>query len=442
MLYKQDAYRVFKMVAYSGGTLKRNYYVVGLIFLTFFVISFITNILGALNPDMIRSFQLSLTLAAFLPFAFFIAYGVMSIPAGIMVEKYKEKKIMLAAFIVAFSGALLFSLFPLYPVFLLSLFLMGTGMAMLQVTINPLLRVSGGEEHFAFNSVMAQLIFGGASFIAPMVLSCLVTGIKDPQGDNLPYAVFRDILPIGLEWVSLYWLFVILFLLMAIMILFSIFPPVERNEDEKSGSWAVHKALFKDKTVILFFAAVFAYVGTEQGVSYWISKFLYTYYGYDPIVVGSSIVGWFWGMMSIGCLIGLGLLKIFDSRKILIYAVIIAAVFLTFALFGPGNFALIAFPMVGFSLSVMWSIIFSLALNSVDRHHGSFSGILCTAIIGGAVIQLFIGWLGDNFGLKTGMSFIYLTLAYILSVGIWANPIITNETIKIKKYDPLNNPEK
>jgi len=92
----------------------------------------------------------------------------------------------------------------------------------------------------------------------------------------------------------------------------------------------------------------------------------------------------------------------------LIGAVIFAAIFLSVALFGSGNAALIAFPMVGFSLSVMWSIVFSLALNSVDSHHGSFAGILCTAIIGGAVVQLFIGWLGDQFGLRTGMFFVLL----------------------------------
>jgi len=80
----------------------------------------------------------------------------------------------------------------------------------------------------------------------------------------------------------------------------------------------------------------------------------------------------------------------------------------------------------------MWSIVFSLALNSVNNHHGSFAGILCTAIIGGAVVQLFIGWLGDMFGLKAGMSFIYVTLAYLLFIGMWANPIITNDTIKLK----------
>ena len=412
--------------------MKKNFYIVGLIFLTFFVISLITNILGALNPDVIKSFGLSLTLSAFLPFAFFIAYGVMSIPAGILVEKYKEKKTMIAAFSIAFIGALMFSIFPHYLVFLVSLFLMGAGMAMLQVAINPLLRVSGGEEHFAFNSVMAQLVFGGASFLAPMLLTYLISSFEETNSNNIVKTIFVGLVPGDLSWVSLYILFTVVLLFMIIVILLSRFPKVERNEDEKSGSWSTHRSLFKNKIVILYFIGIFAYVGTEQGVSYWISKFLFTYHNYDPVTIGASIVGWFWGMMSIGCLIGLGLLKLFDSRKILVGAVILAAIFLTTALFGPGKVALIAFPMVGFSLSVMWSIVFSLALNSVESHHGSFAGILCTAIIGGAVIQLFIGWLGDHFGLRTGMSFVFVTLAYILSIGIWANPIIANKTIKTK----------
>ena len=412
--------------------MKKNYYIVGLIFLTFFVISFITNILGALNPDVINSFKLSLIFSAFLPFAFFIAYGVMSIPAGILVEKYKEKKIMIAAFVIAFIGALIFSIFPLYSVFIPSLFLMGAGMAMLQVAINPLLRVSGGEKHFAFNSVMAQLIFGGASFLSPMFLTYLISSLNDNQSNNTVKVIFAKLVPTGLPWTSLYWVFALIFLLMIGLIVIFKFPEVERKEDEKSGTWATHISLFKQKIIILYFIGIFSYVGTEQGVSYWISKFLYTYHNYDPLAVGSSIIGWFWGMMSIGCLIGLALLKFFDSRRILVVAVIFAMIFLSIALFGPGNFALIAFPMIGFSLSVMWSIVFSLALNSVNSHHGSFAGILCTAIIGGAVVQLFIGWLGDMFGLKAGMSFIYVTLAYLLFIGMWANPIITNDTIKLK----------
>ena len=113
-----------------------------------------------------------------LPFAFFIAFGVMSIPAGLLIEKYQEKPVMIAAFAVAFLGSLILALFPNYLNAVFSLFLIGSGMAMLQVAINPLLREAGGEEHFAFNATIAQLIFGAASFLSPLVypISSLILG--------------------------------------------------------------------------------------------------------------------------------------------------------------------------------------------------------------------------------------------------------------------------
>ncbi len=79
----------------------------------------------------------------------------------------------------------------------------------------------------------------------------------------------------------------------------------------------------------------------------------------------------------------------------------------------------------------MYPIIFSLALNSVKEHHGSFSGIIVTGIIGGAIVPLIIGWIGDRAGLRIGMFFLYLTMGYILSIGFWARPFITNKTIKL-----------
>ena len=74
-------------------------------------------------------------------------------------------------------------------------------------------------------------------------------------------------------------------------------------------------------------------------------------------------------------------------------------------------------------------MIFSLALNSVAEHHGSFSGILCTGIVGGAVVSALVGWLGDQVGLRTGMTLLFVTLAYILSIGLWARPLIDNATV-------------
>jgi fucose permease len=415
--------------------MKRNYYIIGLIFLIFFVISFLTNILGPIIPEIITSFKLNLTLAALFPFSFFIAYGVMSIPSGMLVDKYKEKPVMFAAFFVAFSGALLFALFPSFLVAMFSIFLIGVGMAMLQVAINPLLRVAGGEENFAFNSVAAQLVFGAASFLSPYVYSYLVTNIGKGNTDKFLISTLSSVVPKDLSWVSLYWIYAFVALIMVFLVLFSKFPVVERKEDEIAGAWETHKKLFSEKTVILYFIGVFAYVGTEQGIANWISQFLFIYHGLDPLTTGASTVSWFWGMMTAGCLLGLIFLKFFDSRKVLLGFAISAFVWLSIAFFGTKTLALIAFPMMGFSASVMWSIIFSLALNSLDKNHGSFSGILCTAIIGGAIVPLIIGWLGDLFGLKYGMFFLYLTLGYIFSIGIWSKPIINNQTISLKKKE-------
>src|SRR4030042_1282517 len=150
--------------------MKQNAVMVILVLVTFFVISFLTNVLGPLIPDIIDNFSLSLGLAGFLPFSFFVAYGVMSIPAGILVEKYTEKPVLIAAFVLAFMGALLFVLFPKFGIALLSLFLIGR---------------------------LAKLV------------------------------------PENLKWVSLYWVFTLIILAMIVFIWLLRFPRVELRDDEK-----------------------------------------------------------------------------------------------------------------------------------------------------------------------------------------------------------------
>ena len=109
---------------------------------------------------------------------------------------------------------------------------------------------------------------------------------------------------------------------------------------------------------------------------------------------------------------------------------------LTTALAGGATLSYYSFMALGFFLSVMWSVIFSLALNSVERHHGSFSGILCTAIVGGAFVSLAVGWLGERFGLRAGMLPLFLTLGYIFSIGFWARPLVDNATISLRELIP------
>ncbi|AEL25805.1 MFS transporter [Cyclobacterium sp. 1_MG-2023] len=411
--------------------MKKNTLIVALILLIFFVISFLTNILGPIIPDIIDSFTLSIGLAGFLPFAFFVAYAVMSIPSGILVEKYKEKKMLIFAFTMAFIGALLFAFIPSFTIALTSLFIIGIGMAVLQVVINPLLRTAGGEEHFAFNSVMGQLAFGAASFLSPMLYSYLVTNIHTTD-NSLIFSFLNPMVPENLKWVSLYWVFAAIAFLMVIIVYFAKFPKVELKEDEKIDVGVAFKELLANKYVLLYFLGIFCYVGTEQGIANWISKFLQSYHDIDPSTTGAIVISYFWGLLTVGCLLGLVLLKFLDSRTVLIFFTGGAILALLAGLFGPANVALIAFPLTGFFASVMWSIIFSLALNSVPHHHGTFSGILCTGIAGGAIVPLIIGGLAELVGLKLSMLFLLFTLGYILSIGIWAKPLVTNATKSLK----------
>lgn len=401
---------------------------IGLILFIFFVISFLTNILGPIIPDIIRSFSLGLGMAGFLPFSFFVAYGIMSVPAGLLIEKYSEKKVILLAFILALIGALLFAMFPVFAVALPSLFLIGIGMAMLQVAINPLLRQSGGEENFAFYSVLAQFVFGLASFLSPQLYSYLVNNLHTAK-TSFVLNILNPIVPQQLEWASLYWVFAAMVVIVILIIALIRFPKVELTADEKIETGKAFSDLLRNKQVILFFIGIFAYVGTEQGIANWASKFLQTYHGIDPATQGADVISYFWGLLTLGCLLGLLLLKLIDSRKVLIVFAIGAIIALAAALFGTAGIALYAFPISGFFLSVMWGVIFSLGLNSVTMHHGTYSGILCTAILGGAVVPLLIGGIADLIGLRFAMILLFVTLGYILSIGIWAKPLVSNKTI-------------
>ena len=411
--------------------MKRKLYLVVLIFLIFFAISFLTNILGAIIPNVSDSFSLSGTMTGMLPFSFFIAYALMSVPSGMIVQKINEKKCIMIAWILAFAGAQLFAVFPVFPVFLVSLFLIGSGMAMLQVVLFPLLRVTGGEEHFAFNNIIVQLVFGAGSFVSPFVYSYLVTNISARSG-NPVIQILEKIVPGSFRWVSIYWVFAVISFILLIIVLLIRFPVVERKEDEIVGAWDTHLDLLRRPVVILFFFGIFSYVGIEQGISNWISEFLRTYHGVNPETTGAATVGLFWGMMTAGCFLGLILLKLFDSRLVLRYFTISAIVVFIITLMSGKKIALAGFPALGFCLSVLYGIIFSLALNSIEKFHGSFSGILCTGIAGGAIFPLIIGRLKDIIGLRTGMLILLLPMIYVVSLSFRAKPLISNAIIKRK----------
>jgi len=393
----------------------RTIFLMAYIMVIWFVISFVTNLIGPLMPVVISDFHLSLGLAGFLPFSFFLAYGLISIPAGALVEARGPRATLLGAFALNLSGCLAISLSPTYLVVIAGLFVIGVGMAMLQVVINPLMRTTGGEEHFAFFSVMAQLVFGAASFVSPLVFATLM---KQPPTPERP-----------IVWVKLYWAFVAVYVVLLLITSRLTIRQLTLADDERPGTAAMYRSLLRERPVRLFFLGIIAYVGTEQSLADWMSQFLATYHHFSPTVEGARAVSLFWGLMSVGCLLGLVLLRLLDSRVVLGGAAVLAIGCVALALFGPADVSLMAFPAAGFCLSVMWSIVFSLALNSVSRYHGAFSGILCTGILGGAIVPLFVGMLGDRLGLRLAMLSVFVTLGYILSVAFWARPLIRNETV-------------
>ncbi|WP_300602416.1 MFS transporter [Niabella sp.] len=412
---------------------QRNNFLVGVILLIWFVISFVTNILGPLMPIIIETYGLSLTMAAFLPFSFFLAYGIMSVPAGMMIERLGEKKSMLIAFALNFSGALIFAFNPQYSMALASLFIIGIGMAMLQVIINPLMRTAGGEENFAFFSVMGQLVFGLASFVSPFVFTYLMKELAGQPVSNPLVSVLGGLVRDGLHWTALYWLFSVIFLVMLLMLALIKMPAVELKEDEKSGAASAYWELLGKRDVWLFFLGIVAYVGTEQSLANWMSEFLKRYHQVDPATDGANAVAWFWGLMTIGCLLGLVVLKLWDSKWILKIACVLSAIVLSAALLGSRELSLWAFPAAGFTISVMFSVVFSLALNSISRHHGSFSGILCSGIFGGALIPFIVGALGDWIGLRYALLFLYITLGYLFFIAAYAKPLVNNKTMTLKE---------
>ncbi|MBO6533150.1 MAG: MFS transporter [Muricauda sp.] len=409
---------------------KRYVHIIALVMIVFFVISFITNILNSIIVDVKDSFDLSLTLTGLLPFTFFIAYGIMSIPAGFLSERYGERSLLSISFLVMGLASLGFAILPQYAVFSVTLFVLGCCMAVLQVIINPMLRVAGGEEHFAFNSVLAQLVFGAASFLSPYLYKYLVS--KDNTDDTIA-EMLRGWVPKELPWVSLYIVFAAISFLLFVYVFLTKYPRFEKTEEERAGDKGSYWDLLKNKWTLLYFLGIFCYVGTEQGVGNWISQFLNQYHGLDPQTIGADTVSYFWAMLTVGCLLGLLLLRFMDSRKLLILTTAITMLCLILALTGTAQLALIGFPAVGFFISVMYSIIFSLALNSVKEHHGSLSGILCTGIAGGAVIPFIVGGLGELMSLKSGMFFLLVPLAFILTIGFWAKPLVNNKTIRLKK---------
>ena len=385
----------------------------------FFVISFITNIIGPLIPQFIKTYDLSLVLASFLPLSFFFSYGVFSVPAGIFLERYGGKIVMLSAFIISSVGAALIILMPGYLSFIFSFFMIGTGMAILQVAINPLLRYAVSGENFAFFSIIGQLAFGSASFLSPVFYRFLLE-----KKNFFGLYIFNDE-----PWLWIYVLF-ILAILVLLVFLYFLKIPGNQSTSEKFDINVFSKFL-NNRISYFYFFGIFSYVGVEQGINNWSSQFLYQYHSLDPEKVGVEVISAFWGNLTIGTIISLFLIKLIDEKKLLNIYALSSSIIVILAIHGDSEISVLSFKLLGFSISGVWSVMISLGLNSIPKNHSVFTGILLTGIVGGAIFPFIVAGIGQLFNLKVGMHVILIGLVYLLYVSFTAKPLISNKTIKL-----------
>ncbi len=395
-----------------------NIQIVFFVMVVFFVISFITNIIGPLIPQFIKTYDLNLVLASFLPLSFFFSYGVFSIPAGIYLEKYGGKIVMFFAFLFSSFGAMLIIFIPGYLSFVISFFLIGTGMAILQVAINPLLRHAVSGENFAFFSIVGQLAFGSASFLSPIFYKFLL------EEKNL----FGIILFNDTPWI---WIYVLFIIAVIILLIFLYFLKVPNNHSvSEHFDLNIFFKFLNSKYSYFYFFGIFSYVGVEQGINNWSSEFLYQYHSLDPEVVGVQVISAFWGNLTIGTVVSLFLVKIINEKKLLNLYALFSSVLFLMAIHGDSEISVLSFKLLGFSISGIWSVVISLALNSVSKNHSIFTGILLTGIVGGAIFPFIIATIGQLFNLKVGMHFIFIGFIYLSYIGFTAKPLVSNKIIE------------
>ena len=388
--------------------------------LTLFEVGLIANSLGAIVPDAIRDLQLSYTTAALLPFTYFISYLFVSIPAGIYAERSSARAVVLGSFALVSLGLLLFAFFPRYSVILVSLFIAGCGLSAAQVPLFPMLRIACGADRLPFFTAMTSVSYGLGSIVSPMLYSKLIAQLGSTEEKALPIQILQKAVGQSYPWVSVYWIFAVVAIVTLVGLAVVRLPELTLTDEERTGGIAACLSILKNRAVIFYALGVFAYVACEQVNSNWLTQFLKEYHGIAPEGLGATVLSWYWALLTVGCLVGMALMKVIDTRTMLFAWAILAALAFTAALFGDRRMAIVAFPVAGLFISVLWPLIVALALNSIPHHQGALMGVLMSSTIGGAIGPLAAGKLADLVDLRTGMTVAYPAFFFMAYLAIWS----------------------
>lgn len=383
------------------------------IFLSYFTFGMITNVLGVIIPEVIKQYQLSLFAGGLLAFSFFLAYGICSIPTGLLMDRFGAKPLVIIGVVLMAMGCLVVAWAQSYPIMLAMIFAVGVGVTVLQTAGNPLIKHLDKPENYHRNLTLTIGFCGVGAFLGPFLLA-FVRGT-------------------GRSWQTLYVLFAGLCLAVLVLLALSTFPAVATSSGDRIRVERLGK-LLRNPLVLAYSLGVFFYVGAEVGTASWIVKFFERVHGLSAEVANiesgsllakvlptlpALVVALFWGAQGTGRLLSGAVLNRFGSRRILRLYSFLALACLLLADVGSKNMTVVGFVACGFFTSVLITLIFSGTINSFTENHGTISGLLCTAILGGALVPPVVGWVGDRFGMHVAMLVPAMAFAYVFALSLF-----------------------
>jgi len=383
---------------------KKNVSLFILTLLNFFILSLVSNIPGVLIPFWEEDFALSKQLVSLLGFSFFFAYGLTSLPQSIFLGYISNRKALLFALFLIIGGSILFALKPIFILGIISLFLIGIGITALQIKANLLVKkIDTDVSKYSKNLTMSQVAFGFGGLGGGFLISYLINNL-------------------GLKWNYVYFVFAGLSILIIFLMFFTNIPEVQKEnlKDKNKFSLKEYLNLFKEQAIWMFSLGIFVYVGIEVGIANWLATFLI-----DKFAIlktdATKVVSLYWACQSLGRFTsGFFLSKLSTGKILSVYALLCFLSLICAVLSKNLAFSIIGFGFTGFFTSVMFPSIFSSAVNHFgEKKESTVAGVLCTAILGGAIIQFIIAFGSELIG-SLGKSMIIVSLlsfAYLIFLG-------------------------
>jgi FHS family L-fucose permease-like MFS transporter len=376
----------------------------------FFMWGLITSLNDILVPHLKNAFTLTYVQATLIQFAFFGAYFVMSLPSGRLVEKLGYKPGIIVGLAIAGVGCLLFypaAAAAAYPLFLGALFVLAAGITLLQVAANPYVTILGPPRTASSRLTLTQAFNSLGTTIGPRLGSTLILG-SAAGGTAAAEAAIVQKPYLGLAAV-----------LFAIAVAFVVLrlPTVEAAGAPKSA--APRASLWSHRHLALGVVAIFVYVGGEVAIGSFLVSFMS-----DPSIAGLSeqvaggYVSYYWGAAMVGRFVGAAVMWFVRPGRVLAFNAVAAVALLAAAMLTAGETAMWCVLAVGFFNSIMFPTIFALALEGLGKHTGEGSGVLCMAIVGGAIVPVVQGFFADHVGLLPSFVVPLVCYLYIFYYGV------------------------